>query len=207
MNKHPLKAAIITGMITFAGFSLITPLMIITNNPREWGFAFLFFFYFIISGLGLIGLFFAAFLGVISYLLFRFVLNKGISDRLFRRIVILTAVMSFVIGFMFFLPAKDFTMGAMFGKERIQPMQTIDDGKDHKWVHYNTYDIILEIDYDTNLDSKPDVWEYYNKNGNVYKKEIDTRYTGKANIREYYKNGVVIKKENIANAARNNDKK
>lgn len=198
INIRPIEIAITAGISTFIGFSLIIPLMIFTNKPSEWGLAFLFIFYFLISGIGFFGLIFSLLLGLISYLIVKIFVKNQVSKKYFNLLKYAIVFLSLLIGFLAFQPVKQFTMELSFGKGRIEISNVDKDGKPHKWFHYDVYGTTSEIDYDTNLDGKPDVWEYYDGDGEVYKKVIDTDYDGKSDVKEFYKKGELVKREIIS---------
>ena len=182
LNEKQINAGVIIGASTFAGFSLIIPLMILTNPPSEWGFALLYLVYFVISGQILIGLALSFLTGFISYLIFRALFKKSVS----KIIITFSSVIGLIIGFLAFFPAKTFLMEMDSGKVKIWEIDTNSDRIIDKWVHDDVYGKTLQVDYDTNLDGKPDVWEYY-KNRELCKKEIDTDFDGKPDKTENYK--------------------
>lgn len=201
-NIRPFKAAVIAGISNFLGFSLIYFLMM-ANMIFDWkNFIYLLptflilVGYFLLCGIAVIGIIIAGAIGLVAHVIFKILISKNFANKQIKIFFVIFCIVSFVIGVLLFQPVNQFVRELQSGKERIQPIDTVGDGKSHKWVHYNIYDKTLEIDYDTNLDGKPDLWEYY-KDDKVYKKEIDTDYDGKSDVREFYKKGELVKKEII----------
>ncbi|MDD5465939.1 MAG: hypothetical protein PHP73_06330 [Candidatus Omnitrophica bacterium] len=211
-NIRPLKAAIIIGVSNFLGFSLVYLLMMV-NMMFDWkNFSYLLptflilVGYFLLCGIAVIGIIIAGAIGLVAHVVFKFLIPKNFTNKQIKIVFVIFCIVCFAIGVLLFQPVNQFVRELQSGKEHVGTVDTVGDGKAHKWVHNDIYDRLTEVDYDANLDGKPDVWEYY-KNGEVYKKEIDTDYDGKPNIREYYKNGKLVKKEIIVKPIKNDQKK
>ncbi len=197
VNKDSLRAAFIAGVSTFVGFLIIFPLILIINGITDFspvwrnfgdllGIFVILFGYFLLFGAAVIGLIEAFLLGMITYFVFKFLVPNNATKRQLRAITAIVSVICAIIGVLSFSPADKFIRESNFGKEKIWEIDTSGDKKTDKWVHYDIYERLTEIGYDTNFDGKPDVWEYY-KNGKVYKKEIDTNFDGKPDKIENYK--------------------
>lgn len=196
------KAAVITGVCNFLGFSLVYFLMMLSMIFDWKNFIYLLpnflilVGYFLLCGIAIIGFIIAGAIGLVAYAISKFLIPKNFSNKKIKIIFFIFCIFSFVIGVLLFQPVNQFVRELQSGKEHVGTVDTVGDGKAHKWVHNDIYDRLTEVDYDINLDGEPDVWEYY-KNDEVYKKDVDTDYNGTPDDREFYSKGKLVKKEII----------
>lgn len=193
MHKGPVKAAFIVGISTFIGFSLIFPATIVIDGIGNWqdigtllGIIAITFGYFLFAGTATIGLIEAMIFGLIGYLVFKFMLPSNINKKQLNTILISSSIICIMLGLLSFSYVDRFIREVHGGKENVSAIDNNEDGKPDKWVHYNIYDTLTEVDYDTNFDGNPDIFEYY-RNSKVYRKEIDTDFDGKPDKVEDYR--------------------
>lgn len=200
-NRKSFKMATIVGIAAFTGFLLIFPLMLFTSGPSYLGFVLLYLFYsLMMKGQIFIGLGLAFLIGLISFLVFRFLIKSDISKEILGWVLFFISGIALVAGFFIFLRVDEFiTRRGKEARERknTQQLDTNNDGKIDEWVRIYEASSRKSVEKDTNFDGKVDLIEFYDSRGSLEYKYIDTNNDGKMDIDETYNNNKLTRRRII----------